>query len=115
LLGGEDHSYISFLHLLARVANLRPRWLPTMPWLVVALTAYLAEARAWFTGREPLPTIGQVRMNRWYFHASSDRARTELGYAARPVEETLRDTYAWYRSQGHRGPRGVLRWWLRAA
>lgn len=115
ILGNEDHSYHSFLTLLAQVADMRPRWLPTMPWLGLAFVACLAEVRGWWTGREPYPSLGHARLNRWFFYVSSERARSELGYAPRPVEESLRDAYRSHREQGHRGPRGVAKWWMRAA
>ena len=31
---------------------------------------------------------------------SSDKAARELDYASRPLEESLRDAVAWYRSRG---------------
>jgi dihydroflavonol-4-reductase len=115
LLGGEDHSFASLLARMAEVAGMRPRWLPRMP--VAALTAFacLAEVRGWLTGREPYPSLAHVRYNRWYFYCDSSRARAELGYAPRPLRESLADTYTWHRAEGLTGPKGALRWWLRAA
>ncbi len=115
LLGGEDHSFASFLALLAKVAGMRPRWLPVLPWSGLAMLASLAELRGWMTGREPYPSLAHVRLNRWYFYGTSERARQELGYRARPITESLREAYAWHQARGMKGPRGVLRWWMRAA
>jgi len=115
ILGGEDRSSRDLLALCAEVAGMRPRWLPTMPWVGVAAVAWLAELRGWLTGREPYPSMAHVRLNRWYFYCDSARAKAELGYRPRSLRECLGDTYAWHKAEGLKGPKGVLRWWLRAA
>jgi hypothetical protein len=81
----------------------------------VGAVACLAEVRGWLTGREPYPSLAHARLNRWFLYCKSDRARNELGYTTRPIEESVRDMHTWSRAQGHKGPRGVLRWWMRAA
>ena len=52
-------------------------------------------------------------MNGFYWHYRSDRARRELGYAPRPLEETLRDAYRWHFEQDPWTLRRLNRWWMR--
>jgi dihydroflavonol-4-reductase len=115
ILGGEDHTSVSLLALLAEVSDMRPRWLPTLPLAGLAAIAPIAELHARFTGREPFPSTGHVRLWRWNMFCDSTRARTELDYRPRPLRECLRDTLTWHRANGLQGPKRVLKWWLRAA
>jgi dihydroflavonol-4-reductase len=113
ILGGENHTLGGFLSLLADVAGYRPRALPRVPaWVLLAL-AELAEGWAWLTGREPCPSLQQARLQRFHWFYSSGRAERELGYRARPLVETLRDTWGWYAETGHVSLRALNRWWMR--
>jgi nucleoside-diphosphate-sugar epimerase len=59
-------------------------------------------------GREPLYTIEAVRTLAYGSRISCDKAKRELGYRARPLVDTLRDTYSWFASVGmipHAPPR----------
>jgi dihydroflavonol-4-reductase len=112
LLGGENLRIPDFMALLARVAGLRPRLLPSLPgWALYAL-AGASTCRAWFTNREPYPSLQHVRLNRYHWFCRSDRARHELGYQARPLAQTLADTYHWYRARGEIRWHGLSRWWM---
>ena len=115
ILGGEDHTSRSLLALMAQVAHMRPRWIPQIPLVGLTAIACLAELRGWLTAREPYPSLAHVRLNRWNFFCKSTRACQELGYTSRPLSDCLRDTYNWHRAHGLKGPRNILRWWLRAA
>ena len=113
ILGGENHLFSSFLRLMAEVSRYRPRMMPCVPWLFLATTAVMAELRSKLTGREPYPSIGQVRANRYYWYATSERAISDLGYQYRPLLESLNDTYRWHMSQAPIHPRGLNRWLMR--
>ena len=74
----------------------------------VVLPASLARAglpvlKAWaqLTGTPPIYTAESIAIltnsNR---NCVSDKARAQLAFAARPLEETIRDTYAWNREAG---------------
>jgi hypothetical protein len=53
-------------------------------------------------------------MNRYCWFVRSDRACAELGYQARPVEQTLIDTLAWFRRRRNNLALDRLnRWWMR--
>jgi dihydroflavonol-4-reductase len=66
-------------------------------------------ARAWapvsvgfnrFLGREPLFTSASLEVLRGNRNVSHERAAHELGYCARPLEQTVADTVEWFREAG---------------
>ena len=63
--------------------------------------AFAAEGLARLTGKEPLLTADALRMSRYQMYFSSAKAARELGYAARPYQEGLRDAHAWFAAQGY--------------
>lgn len=114
ILGGENLRMPHFLRRLAIVAGLRPRAVPVLPVAGMWLAAAIAESRArCLTGREPYPAFQHVRVNRYDWFCSSDRAERELGYRARPLDETLGDTHRWFAERGRIALRGFSRWWMR--
>lgn len=113
LLGGENLSVKSFIQRLAFAAKMRPRSFPRISISAVFVSAIVAESISRFTGWEPYPSFQHVRLNRYYWYGDSSRARAELGYAPRPLDETLRDTYRWYKSQDRLPLNAFGRWWMR--
>jgi dihydroflavonol-4-reductase len=115
ILGGENHSSRSLLALLADLAGLAPRAIPTLPpWLMKTL-AVVAEARGRLTSREPYPSFQHARLNRLFWFVRSDRARRELGYECRPVRQSLLEAYHWHSARKSLSLRGITRLWMRAA
>lgn len=102
VLGGED---MELRAILAEVARLTGRKPPTIsiPHGVVLPFAYVAEAIAAFTGKEPFATVDGVRMARKKMFFSSAKAKGVLGYAPRPAREALADAVAWFRDNGYLG------------
>jgi dihydroflavonol-4-reductase len=99
LLTGENVTYADLFGRQAKVAgtDYRGRTLPSAA-LFVAAQAF--EVRAAMNGREPRLTrdhakIASLRM--WY---TSEKARRELDFAARPLEATLERMAAAYRAAG---------------
>lgn len=115
VLGGENHRFKSFLQMMAEVADYRPRMMPPMPWLLLASVAVMAELHSKMTGREPYPSLGHMRANRYCWFATSHKAIAELGFQPRPLIESLRDTYTWHMAQESIRLRGVNRWLMRPA
>ncbi len=92
LLGGENLEYRA---LLARVRALRgiprppPIRIPSRG-LLVAVAAYEASARA--VGLRPFVTAAQLAKRLGaYAYYSSEKARRELGYTHRPLDDSLAD------------------------
>ncbi|WP_298952327.1 hopanoid-associated sugar epimerase [uncultured Methylobacterium sp.] len=100
ILGGED---VMLAQMLADIAHLVGRKPPTvrLPRAAVYPIAFVSELAARVTGKAPLATLDGVRMSRYRMFFSDAKARAELGYAARPYREGLRDAVAWFRQAGY--------------
>jgi len=100
ILGGED---VTLAQMLADIAALSGRRAPkiTLPRGPLFPLAFVAEAMARLTGKEPFLTSDALRMSRYQMYFSSAKAKRELGYAARPYREGLADAHAWFRANGY--------------
>lgn len=100
ILGGED---VSLAQMLADIASLAGRKAPKvrLPRAPLFPLAFAAEAVAHITGKEPFLTADALRMSRHLMYFSSAKAKRELGYAARPYREGLRDAHAWFAANGY--------------
>jgi len=99
ILGGHELSYRALMEATAAVAGVRPPRLP-VPRPVARVMGWLGDRRA-ARGKHPLITSMEV----YYaytrrFRFTCARARRELGYGYRPLEDTLRDVFAWFRGHG---------------
>jgi len=99
VLGAEN---LTLAEILARIAAIVGRKAPKikLPIAAVLPIAYLAEAAARITGREPFVTVDGVKLARKKMFFSSDKARRALGYSPRPADIALRDAIAWFRVTG---------------
>ena len=79
ILGGQN---VVFSQLLADIAGLVGRRAPRirLPWRALLPVAYVAEAVANVTGREPLTTLDGVRLAKYRMFFASGKAERELGY-----------------------------------
>ena len=94
LLAGED---LSLSALLARLAALTGRPMPRrrIPYWLAWATAAVSEPIAdHLTHRAPAATLNGVRLVRRPLAYSARLAARDLGWRARPLEQTLRDTIA---------------------
>jgi len=94
LVGGENVSFRELFERLGRVANRRP------PVLSVPNGALVAGGwvMQWFSSA-PLLDVATARLMRYKWYYDSSKARRELGYIPRPLDDTLRDMVAWLREQ----------------
>src|SRR6185312_14068366 len=88
ILGGTD---VTLAQMLADIAALAGRRAPTvkLPRGPLFPLAFAAEAIARVTGREPFLTADALRMSRYRMFFSSEKAKRELGFTARPYKEGL--------------------------
>jgi dihydroflavonol-4-reductase len=100
ILGGAD---VTLAQMLADIAALAGRRAPTvkLPRGPLFPLAFAAEAVARFSGREPFLTADALRMSRYQMYFSSAKAARDLGYAARPYREGLKDAHAWFAANGY--------------
>lgn len=96
ILGGQN---ASLADILATVSHETGRSQPRIriPRAAVMPLAYLTEAIAQFTGKEPMLTRDGLKMSKNKMFFSSAKAERELGYKARPYAEGVRDAIAWFR------------------
>jgi dihydroflavonol-4-reductase len=100
VLGGTNLTLREILGSLAEIAGRRPPRV-ALPHAAVLPVAYVAEAWARVTGKEPLTTVDGVKLSRKRMFFSSARAEAELGYAARPAVCAFRDAAAWFQGHGY--------------
>jgi dihydroflavonol-4-reductase len=96
VLGGDNLALKDILRLICETAG-RPAPQVRLPRAIVYPVAVLSEAWARLSkGPEPQATVDGLRMSRKKMYFSSARAVAELGYAARPAEEALREATRWF-------------------
>jgi dihydroflavonol-4-reductase len=100
ILGGQN---VVFSQLLADIAGLVGRRAPRvrLPWRALLPIAYVAEAVANVTGREPLTTLDGVRLAKYRMFFASGKAENELGYRSRPYLAGIEDAVRWFRDAGY--------------
>ncbi len=99
LVTGTWASLTELARAAGEVAGFHPPTRVVPSWLA-RLGAHLIEAGSAIVGAEPLWTPGALARVAGGAPFDGARARAELGHRARPLRETLRDAYAWYRSVG---------------
>ncbi len=73
---------------------------PAIPLWSVRTGVPFARLYAAITGGRQLLTAESIRILGRHLAVSCDKARRELGYAPRPFQETVTDTFAWFREAG---------------
>ncbi len=99
VLGGENVSLKEMLHAIAAAIGRTPPRVE-LPRAPLYPLAWAAESFARLSGKEPFLTIDALKMSAHHMFFSSQKARTELGYAARPYPHAIADAIAWFRAAG---------------
>lgn len=100
ILGACNMTLIEILRAIAEISGHRPPRLRLPPNVVLPF-AYLSEMWARMTGGEPRISVDGVRLAKKYMFFSIDKARRELGFDPRPVEQALRDAIDWFRQHDY--------------
>lgn len=100
ILGGDN---VTFAEFSAKIAALAGKKAPSFVMPTRALTAVgrIAEWTAtWVTHKQPLMTERSVSYlaGRWHWYSTA-RARRELGYSPRPLDDGIAASVAWFISQ----------------
>jgi farnesol dehydrogenase len=99
VLGGETVTQQRFYELVAELGRIRvPK--ARMPDAVAKVAGAAMKIWARWTGQVPRLTPDLVEIYRHDWAYDSSRARRELGYAPRSLEEGLRTTLDWLRERG---------------
>lgn len=83
---------------LERLIGRNIRWIPAPAWGMIVLARVWTAISRW-TGREPYYPIGLYPYVFYDWRVSAEKAQRELNYEPTPLEEGLRQTLEWYRSQ----------------
>jgi dihydroflavonol-4-reductase len=97
ILGGFDLSLKDILAMVADLSDGKPPFL-RLPRAAVYPVAVLAELLARLGGPAPLVTRDELKMAGKHMYFSSAKAKTGLGYRARPAEEAVADALAWFKA-----------------
>lgn len=100
ILGGENLSYRDLLTQTAIAAGRNP---PSylVPYPIAAVAGYLGDLVDKLTRHPTNLNSNTVRYAFWDgLRYSSEKAVRDLGYRVRPMDETIRDTIAWFRQRG---------------
>ncbi|HVZ70494.1 MAG TPA: hopanoid-associated sugar epimerase [Rhizomicrobium sp.] len=100
ILGGEDVTLQDMLGVIAEFAHRRPPRIK-LPRGPLYPLAYAAEAVARITNREPFITADALNMSKYRMFFSSQKAKKELGYCARPYREGIADAMEWFGQKGY--------------
>jgi dihydroflavonol-4-reductase len=94
LLAGTNIDLPTLFKRAGEIAG-RARFLPVLPRRLMLPIGWLAEK---ILRRPPIDyATAQVAQEFWYYRG--DHAQRELGVTTRPLDETLRDAFAWFRAQ----------------
>lgn len=100
ILGGENVALRELLALLERISG-RPMPKRAVPgWLALASAAVTEWVADSLTARPPAATREGVRLALRSAPFDSQKARNQLGYAPRPLQDALRDAVTWLSSIG---------------
>ena len=99
ILGGN----VPFCQMLHDIAAIMGRKGPKfrMPWYSALPVAFVAEAIAGVTGREPLATLEGVHLSKHRMFFCAGKAERELGIKARPYQEGLLEAVRWFHDFGY--------------
>jgi dihydroflavonol-4-reductase len=101
ILGNQNLTLRELLTQVAVAAG-QPAPKVRLPHNLVLSIAYLVEAWARLTGSsESLLTVDGAKLAKKHMFFSCDRAKRELGFHPRPVEEALLDAVDWFKHNGY--------------
>jgi len=100
ILGGEDVRLRDMLALVAPLVGRKPPRV-RLPRAPLYPLAFGAEAFARLSGKEPFLTVDALKMSKYFMYFSSAKAKTELGFQARPFVRGIEDAIRWFRQAGY--------------
>jgi dihydroflavonol-4-reductase len=103
ILGGHSLSYLDAWKLFARAGG-RIQPLGTVGPVVLRIAGWCGDLAGLVSRREPAVNSAAVTMSMLPHHFSCDRAKQELGYTFRPLEDTVQDAWEWFVGHGYAKP-----------
>ncbi len=99
ILAGEWYTVRELAESVHRLSGVKPPRFTSPLWLARAAAPF-SELLAKFHGHEPLLTAEAVITLKSHRLIDVSMAERELGYTHRPLDETIRDTLAWFEEKG---------------
>ena len=103
ILCGHPLSYFDAWKLFARVGG-RIQPLGTVGPVVLRMAGWCGDLAGLLARREPAVNSAAVTMSMLPHHFSCTRAKHELGYTFRPLEDTVQDAWEWFVGHGYVKP-----------
>jgi dihydroflavonol-4-reductase len=100
ILGNENLTLQQIFGMLADITGL-PSPRVRLPYTPILVAAYINEAIARCTGKEPLIPLAGVQMAKKFMFFDSAKAVRELGLPQRPAVDALRKAVEWFRANGY--------------
>lgn len=97
ILGGENITFREYFTYLGQLADKEIRPIAIPLWLLLPIS-YLLEWKAALANTSPELTSGSVKFLMPRTRYSSKKAQEELGYHFRPIKESIRETYHWFKA-----------------
>lgn len=98
VLGGEQASFVDFVHRVGAALGSRTPRGATPAWLLMSV-ARITDAWSRLSGKEPDITPEAAALTSHVLRVDSSKARRELDYVEPPLDELLADTLAWMRHE----------------
>jgi len=102
ILGNVWAPVTDLVVMLAEISGRTRKRVVVPHWLAHVGVPFLSTL-AGIQKRQPLYTHDSLRTLLSHKNISCDKARRELGFSPRPLQETLSDTIAWFRKNGYLG------------
>ena len=100
ILGCQNLTLEQILGKLAAISGIpAPRW--KIPYAMAYFTGMIDTGLSRVTGREPRAPLDAVRMAKKKMFVRWEKARRELGFAPKPVEEALERAVEWFQANGY--------------
>ncbi|MEM7281355.1 MAG: hopanoid-associated sugar epimerase [Pseudomonadota bacterium] len=100
ILGCENLSLREIFEIVCGLTEAKPPRVK-LPVPLLMPVAWVAEAWAMVSGREPMVTRDGLKLAKKKMFFSSERAKAELGYDPRPAKIALADAVTWFKTNGY--------------
>jgi len=100
LLGGENIPMTKLLVMITEISGRKTPKTRLPYWVALAAGVIDTKIVAAFSGKAPKAPLTGVRLAGRQVSFSSEKAKTELGWEAAPVQQALKNTMAWFETQG---------------
>lgn len=99
VLGGESISVYEILDTLESISGIKKPKIK-IPYFTAYAVSPLAHIYYYMTKKKPLFTMYSIKILHSNSNISSNKAIDELKYSFRPIRESIKDAYYWFRGQG---------------